>query len=129
MLGWLFGGLVSKFERAAKEVSQDFIKSSSKEIGLLFDTKLYPLADKLDYIAKERTENAIQAAEKLQTQTVADIESLLNNANDKVREQLEKVDKVRETAIKELQETISQTDFYLENRINQISLAVMEALN
>ncbi|MBD2561117.1 MULTISPECIES: hypothetical protein [Nostoc] len=49
MMGWLFGSLVKQFEGAAKEV----VRESSKEIADLFDDKLYPLADKLDYIAQE----------------------------------------------------------------------------
>lgn len=129
MLEWLFGGLVKKLERTAKEVSRDFVKLSSQEIGYLFDTKLYPLGDKLDYIAKERIKHAIEGTEKLESKVKADIESLLDVADEKVRRNLEKLDEVRETAIRDLRETIGQTDFYLENRINQISLAVMEALN
>lgn len=128
MLGWIFGGFVKKIERAAKEVSRDFVNHSSNEIAYLFDTKLYPLADKLDYLAQERIKQAIEESEKLESQVKADIESLLNVADEKVRRNLEQIDEVRETAIRDLRETIGQTDFYLENRINQISLAVMKGL-
>jgi len=48
MLGWIFGGLVKKFERAAKEVSRDFVDKSGREIDRLFNEKLSPLADKFD---------------------------------------------------------------------------------
>lgn len=129
MLGWLFRGLVSKFERTAKEVSQDFLKSSSKEIGYLFDTKLYPLADKLDYIVQERIKYVKEETQELETKVKADIEALLNLADEKVRKNLKQIDESRETALRDLRETIGQTDFYLENRINQISLAVMQAFN
>lgn len=113
MLGWVFGGFVKKIERAAKEVSRDFVNQSSNEIAYLFDTKLYPLADKLDYLAQERIKQAIEESEKLESQVKADIESLLNVADEKVRRNLEQIDEVRETAIRDLRETIGQTDFYL----------------
>ena len=66
MLNFLFKGLVKKLERSAKEVSRDFVKSTGKEIGDLFDEKLYPLADKLDYIAKKRIKQAIDDTDKLE---------------------------------------------------------------
>ncbi|MHC5932647.1 hypothetical protein [Nostoc sp.] len=122
MMGWLFGGLVKQFEGAAKEV----VRESSKEIADLFDYKLYPLADKLDYIAQERINHAIERTEELESKVKADIEHLLNTADEKVKDNLEKIDKIREKAIRE---TITETNFYLENRINQMSLAVMEAIS
>ncbi len=125
MLGWVVGGFVKKLKRALKEVTRDFVKKSSEEISDLFDTKLYPLADKLDYIAEKR----IDQAEKLENKVKTDIESLLNVADEKVKCNLEKLDELREIAIRDLRETVGQTDFYLENRINQISLVVMKALN
>jgi predicted transcriptional regulator len=129
MLNFLFKGLVKKLERSAKEVSHDFVKSTGKEIGDLFDEKLYPLADNLDYIAEKRIKQAIDDTEKLENKIKADIDSLLAHADEKVRHNLEKIDQVRETAIRDVRETIGQTDIYLENRINQISLAVMQGLN
>ncbi|HEY9634259.1 MAG TPA: hypothetical protein V6D14_12670 [Coleofasciculaceae cyanobacterium] len=129
MLNFLFKGLVKKLERSAKEVSRDFVKSTGKEIGDLFDEKLYPLADKLDYIATKRIKQAIDDTDKLENKIKADIDSLLDNADEKVRHNLEKIDQVRETALRDVRETIGQTDIYLENRINQISLAVMQCLN
>lgn len=127
MLGQIFGGFVKKLERTTKEVSQDFVNHSSHKIAELFDTKLYPLADKLDYITQERIKQAIEESEKLESQVKADIESLLNVADEKVRRNLEQIDEVRETTIRDLRETIGQTDFYLENRINQISLTVFRS--
>jgi archaellum component FlaC len=129
MLNFLFKGLVKKLERSAKEVSHDFVKSTGKEIGDLFDEKLYPLADNLDYIAEKRIKQAIDDTDKLENKIKADIDSLLAHADEKVRHNLEKIDQVRETAIRDVRETIGQTDIYLENRINQISLAVMQGLN
>ncbi|OYE01514.1 hypothetical protein CDG79_29065 [Nostoc sp. 'Peltigera membranacea cyanobiont' 232] len=121
-MGWLFGGLVKQFESAAKEV----VKESSKEIANLFDDKLYPLADKLDYIAQESINHAIEKTEELESKVKNDIEHLLNTADDKVKHHLEKIDKIRQ---KPLVETINKTNFYLENRINQMSLAVMQAIS
>ncbi len=125
MLGWVVGGFVKKLKRELKEVTRDFVKKSSEEISDLFDTKLFPLANKVDYIAEKR----IDQAEKLENKVKTDIESLLNVADEKVKCNLEKLDQLREIAIRDLRETVGQTDFYLENRINQISLVVMKALN
>ena len=120
MIGWLFGGVVKKFERAAKDVIQE----SSQEISNLFDHKLKPLADQFDYVSQQR----LQEIEDLETQTKVDIENLLNHANDKVKANLQEINQLREQVIKDSQQTISQTNFYLENRINQLSLAVTEAI-
>ncbi|MBD1900147.1 hypothetical protein NDI44_15155 [Trichocoleus sp. DQ-A3] len=128
MLGWIFGGFIKKLERASKDVSQDFVKSAGKQIGELFDEKLYPLADKLDYIAQNRINQAKNEMEELETKTVGDIESLINQADEQVKKALENINQVREVALRDVRETIGITDTYLENRINQISLVVMEAL-
>jgi hypothetical protein len=129
MLNLLFKDLVKKLEHSAKDVSRDVVKSTGKEIGDLFDEKLYPLADKLDYIAKKRIKQAIDDTDELENKIKADIDSLLDRTAEKVRHNLEKIDQVRETAIMDVRETIGQTAIYLENRINQISLAVMQGLN
>ncbi|QMS88485.1 hypothetical protein HUN01_13090 [Nostoc edaphicum CCNP1411] len=122
MMGWLFGGLVKQFESAAKEVVRD----SSKEIGNLFDDKVYPLADKLDYIAQESINHAIEKTEELESKIKVDIEYLLSTTDEKVKYYLDKIDNIREKA---LTDTVSQSNFYLENRINQMSLAVMQAIS
>lgn len=124
MLGLIFGGLVKNLECAAGKVSQDFVKSTGQEISDLFDQKLYPLAGKLDYIAQAR----IKQSEELETKTKADIEDLLNNADQKTKQTLESINEVRQKALSDLKGTIGKTDAYLENRINQISLVVMETL-
>lgn len=120
-MGWLFGGVVKELERVAKDV----VRESSSEIANLFDNKLYPLADRLDYVSKQR----IKDTEELESKTKADLENLLNTADEKVKGNLEEIDKLRERAIRDSKETLSQTDFYLENRINQMSLVVMEAIS
>lgn len=128
MLGFIFGGLVKNLERAAGNVSRDFVKSAGQEVGYLFDEKLYPLADRLDYMAQERIEQSKGDIEELESKIKADIESLIDNAHGRTRQALEEVNRVREAALKDLKETIGQSDGYLENRINQVSLVVMEAL-
>ncbi len=128
MLGWIFGCFIKKLERASKDVSQDFVKSAGKEISELFDKKLYPLADKLDYIAQNRVNQAKNEIEELETKTIGDIESLINQADEKVKDALENINQVREVALRDVRETIGIADKYLENRINQISLMFMEAL-
>ncbi|HEY9850097.1 MAG TPA: hypothetical protein V6D28_11600 [Leptolyngbyaceae cyanobacterium] len=129
MLGWIFGGLVRNLERAANDVSQNFVKSSGEEIERLFDDKLSPLADKLDYIAEKRIKESRAEIEALENKTKADIETLLDRADEKARQNLEKIDLVRQETLADLRSTITQTDAYLENRINQISLVVMEAFD
>ena len=129
MLEFFFRGFVKKLERSAKEVSQDAVKSAGKEVRDLVDDKLSPLADKLDYIAQKRIKQSFDTSRELKDECKADIESLLSNADGKARQALERIDRVRQDAIRDLRQTIGQTDIYLENRIDQISLVVMEALN
>ncbi|MBD2181223.1 hypothetical protein [Aerosakkonema funiforme] len=128
MLGWIFGGFVKKLERAANDISHNFVKASGEEIDRLFDERLSPLADKLDYIAQQRIKESRLEIEALENKTKADIESLLAQADEKAKQNLEKIDLVRQESLADVRATLSQTDAYLENRINQISLAVMEAL-
>ena len=128
MLEFVFRGLVKKLERSAQDVSRDFVKSAGKEVRDLVDDKLSPLADKLDYIAQKSIKQSIDSSRELKDECKADIESLLTNADAQARQALERIDRVRQEAIRDLRETIGQTDIYLENRIDQISLVVMEAL-
>lgn len=120
--------MVHKLERAAQNVSRDFVKLAGQEIGQLFDEKLYPLADKLDYIAQERIKQLGDEIERLETKTITDIEALLNNADEKVNHALANINKSREEALSDVRKTIGRADTYLENRINQVSLVVMKAL-
>lgn len=89
MLGSVFGGLVKKLERAARDVSQDLVKDAGQEIDRLIDEQLYPLADKLDYMDQKRIEQSINASKELKDEFKADIEILLNNADGKTRQALE----------------------------------------
>lgn len=129
MLGFINASLVKKLKRAAGDVSNDFVKSAGLEVSYLFDEKLYPLADKLDYIAQKRIEQSKLEIEELETKIIADLEFLLNNADEKTSKQLDRINQVRELAIADLRATIGQTDVYLENRINQLSLVVMKAFS
>ena len=129
MVGWIFGNLVNKLERAARNVSQDLVKDTGQEIERLINEQLSPLAAQLDYIAQKRINQSIDASKELKDEFKADIEFLLTNADGKAKQALEKVSQVREEAIRDLRETIGQTDTYLENRINQLTLVVMSALN
>ena len=128
MLGWIFGGFVKKLERAANDVSRNVVKASGEEMDRLFDERLSPLADKLDYIAQQRIKESRLEIEALENKTKADIESLLDRADEKAKQNLEKIDLVQQETLTDVRATLSQTDAYLENRVNQISLAVMEAL-
>ena len=129
MWDFSFRSFVNNLERSARDVSQDFVKSAGKEVSDLVDSKLSPLADKLDYMVQERINQSINASRELKDECKADIESLLNNADGKAKEALERIEQVRKDAITDLSKTISQTDNCLENRIDQIALVVMEALN
>jgi hypothetical protein len=99
-----------------------------KDINKIFDKKLFPLADELDYIAKQRIQQAIGGLEELENQTKKDIMFLLDNADEKVKSNLLLVDNIRRETIQDFQTTLVKTDFFLENRINQISLVVMESI-
>lgn len=133
MLGWIFGGLVKKFERATKSITHNF----GKEIDRLFDEQLNPLVNNIDHIAQARIKQvkkdiikqAKTEVEELETKTKADIEDLLNNADTKVRGVIEELNRIRLETIKDTENLVDKTDAYLENRINQVSLLVMQALN
>ncbi|AFZ00356.1 hypothetical protein [Calothrix sp. PCC 6303] len=99
-----------------------------KDINKIFDKKLFPLADELDYIAKQRIEQAIGGLEQLEIKTNNDIILLLRNADEKIKNNLLLVDNIRQETIKDIRTTLETADFYLENRINQISLLVMESI-
>lgn len=124
MLGFLFGGLIKKIERIAINVPQDL----RKEVDRLFDDKLIPLADKLDYSIKNRITESKYEVEELETKVKDDIEKLLDNAEIKTKVNIERINQLRENTIDGLRRTIGQTDNYIENRVNQISLVVMETL-
>lgn len=120
MLGWIFGGLVKKLERSTKKVERDFVDRSAK--------KLNKLANNIDYIVAKRTDKVMNRIESLENQTVQDINKIIDQADEKVKENLREIDRIRRETIEEVNQTIKQTDYYLENRINQISLVVMESI-
>ncbi|OUL24663.1 hypothetical protein BV378_17430 [Nostoc sp. RF31YmG] len=119
MLGWIYSGFVKKLERSAKKVSQDFVKLSGEEINELFDKKVNPLANKIDYIAEQRIQQVEKITEKLEAQVISDIEILINHADHKVKENLKEIDEIRKSALRDVRKTIGEVDAYLENRINQ----------
>lgn len=86
------------------------------------------MADQFDYIAQERIKQTFDETEKLEERVKSDIESLLNQTDGKVKENLEILNKLREDSLRDVRETLGETDAYMENRINQISLVLMEAL-
>ncbi len=129
MMEWAFNKFAKKLERSAKHISKDAVKYSSKNINNLFDNKINPLADKLDYIAKKRIEQSVKSTERLESKIKLDIVRLLNNADEKVSRNINKINQIREETLKDIGKTIEDTDFYVENRINQLSFVVMEALN
>lgn len=128
MLGWILSGFINQLEKAVTSVSGNFIQSTGQEIDRLFDEKLSPLAEQLDYIAQKRIQESREQMEELETKTQGDIAELLNNADEALRENLLVLDLVRENAILDLRETLGVANFMLENQINRISLITMEAL-
>jgi len=119
MLGWLFGGFVRDLERTYK----DALQSTGREVDRLFDKNISPLADKLDYVAKR-----IDQVEELEDKVKQDIESLLNQTDGQIKDHLQIINDLRENSLKDIRETLGETNFYLENRIDQITLIVMESL-
>lgn len=113
----LVSGLIRKFERSAKSVSEDF-----------FD-QLEQTANQLDHIAQKRITDARIEAEELEVKLKTDIEELLNNADNRVSQQLKEIDSIRQDTIKDTGKIIAQTDYYLENRINQMALLLMETVS
>ncbi|MHC0068668.1 hypothetical protein ACWATR_38375 [Nostoc sp. UIC 10890] len=122
MIGFILGGFVKKLEKLVKELQKDI----KKDIYDLFDDRINPLIRNIDYIAQERVNHAITKVEILETKTKADIEYLLDNADNKIKHYLQTIDNIRKEAINE---TLTTTNYYLENRINQITLCVMEAVS
>jgi hypothetical protein len=54
MLGYIFGGFTKKLKYSLKDTSKYFAEKNRQELSKLFDKKIFPFADKLDYIAKRR---------------------------------------------------------------------------
>ena len=79
-------------------------------------------------MTEERINQLFNSSSELKDAFKADIESLMTNADGKTRHALETLNQVREEGIRDLRETIGQTNIFLENRIDQFSLVVMSAL-
>lgn len=124
MLGWLFGGFVRDLERAYKEALQSTGREVDRLVDHLFDDQIFPLTDRIDYLAKQR----IGDAEELEDKIKNDIEYLLNQTDGKIHENLQVINHLRENTLADIRVTLGQADTYLENRINKVSLIVMEAL-
>lgn len=128
MLGNIFGGFTKKIERSLRDNSDYFAKINRKELSKLFDQKLFPLADRLDYIARRRVEQALNNLEELECKTVSDIEGLLNKTDTKINKSINKINDIRLNTIKDLQNLLGTADLFAENRINQISLMIMQGV-
>lgn len=128
MLGNIFGGFTKNIERSLKNSSDYFAKTNCKELSKLFDRKIFPLADRLDYIARLRVEQALNNLEQLECKTVSDIEDLLNKADNKLNTNINQINDIRLDTIKDLQSLLGTADSFAENRINQISLTIMQGI-
>lgn len=128
MLGSIFGGFTKEIERSLKNSSDYFAKTNRKQLSKLFDKKLFPLADRLDYIARRRVEQALNGLEELENKTVSDIEDLLNKTDKKVNKNINKINEIRLDTIKDLHSLLGTADLFAENRINQISLTIMQGV-
>jgi archaellum component FlaC len=129
MLGYIFGGFTKKLKYSLKDTSKYFAEKNRKELSKLFDEKIFAFADKLDYIAKKRIEQTFDGLEELESRTKDDIQDLLNKADEKVQENLQVIDNIRKDSIRDIRETLETADYYLENRLNQISLTVMKSIS
>lgn len=128
MLGNIFGGFTKNIERSLKNNSDYFAKTNRKELSKLFDNKIFPLANRLDYITRQRVDQALDGLEKLEYKTVSDIEALLNKADNKLNTNINQINDIRLDTIKDLQSLLETADSFAENRINQISLTIMQGI-
>jgi len=132
---------------AAKNTAQGFVDPLKKEFTevfyRLFDEKLNPLADKVDYIAQKRIKQSQEAAKDVVTHTVnsfsdlkdqvkEDVEGLIDNVDCIYKENLrltfEEINQARAETILGLRAMIGDVDTSLEDRINQVSITIMTAL-
>jgi hypothetical protein len=132
---------------AARNTAQGFAEPIKEEfneaVDRLFDEKLNPFADKIDYIAQKRIKQSQDAAKDVVTHTVnnffdlknqvkEDVENLISNVDEKYKDNLrltfEEINQARAEAILGLRAMIGDVDTSLENRINQVSIIIMTAL-
>lgn len=131
------------WNRAAKGAGRNMAEGARQEfekaMDNLFNNKVNPLMSNIDYIASQRikqTEGVITTAINnvaiLKNEFKGDIESILNNADDRYKENLkltfDEINQARAEAIFELREVIGEVDQSLENRINQTAVVLMSAL-
>lgn len=139
MLGAIFGGLIRKLQRAAQNVSRDFVASAGEEIGQLFDEKLYPLANQFDYMLQRRLAQAgqvsnrsVQDIAELKDAVKNDIDTWVESVDETYKDNLnltfEAINQARAEAIRDLRATLGEIDSSLEHQIDRISLTVMETL-
>lgn len=67
--------------------------------------------------------------EELESKAKDGIEDLLNKVDEKVQDKLQVIDNIRKDSIRDIRETLGTADYYLENRLNQISLVVMKSIS
>jgi hypothetical protein len=132
---------------AARNTAQGFAEPVKEEfneaVDHLFDQKLNPFADKVDYIAQKRIAQSQDAVKDVVTHTVknfsdlkdevkGDVEDLIADVDDKYKENLrltfEEVNQARAEAILGLRAMIGDIDTSLEGKINQVSITIMTAL-
>ncbi|MDJ0795798.1 MAG: hypothetical protein QNJ51_03000 [Calothrix sp. MO_167.B12] len=129
MFSFIFRGFTKDLERSLNKSATHFTEKNRKELSKLFDSKIYPLADKLDYIAKARMEQTLNNLDELENKTKNDIQYLINHTDKKIYQNLQEIDAIRQKIIRDLRATLGETDCYLENRINQITLSIMEGIS
>ncbi|MUG95132.1 hypothetical protein F7734_23325 [Scytonema sp. UIC 10036] len=132
---------------ASKNTAQGFAQPIKEEfneaVDHLFNEKLNPFADKVDYIAQKRIAQSQDAAKDVVTHTVqnfsdlknqvkGDVDELIANVDDLYKENLrltfEEINQARAEAILGLRAMIGDIDTSLEERINQISITIMASL-
>jgi hypothetical protein len=132
---------------AARNTSQGFAEPIKEEfneaVDRLFDEKLNPFADKVDYMVEKRIAQSQDAVKNVVTYTVnnfsdlknqvkGDVEDLISNVDEKYKDNLkltfEEINQARAEAILGLRAMIGEVDESLENKINQVSITIMTAL-
>src|SRR5512136_2445339 len=132
MLGFIFGSLIRKLQRAAQNVSRDFVASAGEEMGQLFDEKLYPLANQFDYMLQRRlaqaghvSNRAVQDMSELKDAVKDDIDTWLESVDKTYKDNLsltfEAINQARAEAIRDLRATLGEIDSSLEHQIDRIS--------
>ncbi|WP_017720922.1 hypothetical protein [Kamptonema formosum] len=139
MLGFIFGSLIRKLQRAAQNLSRYFVASAGEEMGKLFDERLYPFANQFDYMLQRRlaqagqvSTRAVQDISELKDAVKDDIDTWLESGDETYKDNLnltfEAINQARAEAIRDLRATLGEIDSSLEHQIDRISLTVMETV-